>query len=178
MRKDKEEPWLWIPFSPHKGTSFLKGSHEPGRVRIKVSPSVQVSMFCPCSTGHPPTLACHPGRGLREHLILPYPGQEGKQAQWKTRLLRGPSRTRKPSERGPNTAGRVRGWVETGLGCHVRGRETQHSSPWAGSPLLVMGLEVLKRGTWTLFCPLCLLGLHSPQTTAPPCMLSFLLTRN
>lgn len=37
MRKNKEEPWLWIPFSPHKGTSFLKGSHEPGRVRIKAS---------------------------------------------------------------------------------------------------------------------------------------------
>lgn len=55
----------------------------------QVSLSVQVSMFHPCSRGHPSAQACHTGGDLREYLILPCPDQEGKQAQKKTWLLPG-----------------------------------------------------------------------------------------
>lgn len=109
----------------------------------QVSVSVQVSMFHPCSTGHPSVQACHTGRDLREYLILPCPDQEGKlRFRRKHGCFRASSRSEKPGEQRPNQGGRVcamgggRASVTSGRGGGGVGgtRDSTASPGWQPSP--------------------------------------------
>lgn len=100
--------------------------------------------MCSVPTAQPCCLACHTGRALREHLVLPCPGQERKLLCPDQRKMWPPTGTHQVRGQ-PGEKGQIR----TRFQCHLGDQEAQHSYSWAGIPLLALGLGVVRRGFWT-----------------------------